>query len=153
VVWAIIGAGTGLVLTPAGRVLRRSSRASDRPAVFAAQFSLSHACWLPAYPIAGWPATGAGFTATWIVLAALGLAGLAGAARWWPRFDPGVLTHTHDDAGDPGHLVDAVLGADDALRHSHEFVIDADHRRWPVGSRRPRRSARLRAPPAPRRCC
>jgi len=135
VVWAVIGLGTGLILMPVGRVLRRSSRASDRPAIFAAQFSLSHACWLLAYPIAGWLATAAGFTTTWIVLAGLGVAGFAGAVRWWPRRDPGVIEHTHDEIEDPGHLADAIEAGDGVWRHSHEFVIDDAHRRWPVSAR------------------
>ncbi|MFI9450149.1 MFS transporter [Amycolatopsis sp. NPDC052450] len=88
-VWAVVGTGTGLVLTPVGRVLRRSSGAGDRSAVFAAQFALSHACWLLAYPIAGRLATAAGFTVTWIVLAALGLTGVVIALRTWPRREPG----------------------------------------------------------------
>jgi MFS family permease len=88
VVWAVIGAGTGLVLTPVGRVLRRSSTASDRPAVFAAQFSLSHACWLLAYPVAGWVATAAGFTTAWLVLAGLAVLGFGTAVLAWPRRDP-----------------------------------------------------------------
>ncbi|MFE5564790.1 MFS transporter [Amycolatopsis japonica] len=87
VVWAVIGLGTGLVLTPVGRVLRRSSRPADRPAIFAARFSLSHACWLLAYPIAGRLATDAGFTVTWLVLGALGVIGLVTAVRAWPRND------------------------------------------------------------------
>ncbi|MEV6878401.1 MFS transporter [Amycolatopsis sp. NPDC051128] len=131
-VWAVIGAGTGLVLTPVGRVLRRSSTASDRPAVFAAQFSLSHACWLLAYPIAGWVATVAGFTATWLVLAGLAVLGLVTAALAWPRRDPVRIEHTHDDLAEHGHLEDATEVADGVYRHSHEFVIDRHHRRWPV---------------------
>ena len=135
VVWAVIGMGTGLILMPVGRVLRRSSRASDRPAVFAAQFSLSHACWLLAYPIAGWLGTAAGFTPTWIVLAVVGVAGFAGAALWWPRRDPGVIEHAHDEIEDPGHLTDAIEDGDGVWRHSHEFVIDDAHRRWPASVR------------------
>ncbi|MGW5703591.1 MFS transporter [Amycolatopsis japonica] len=86
-VWAVIGLGTGLVLTPVGRVLRKSSRPADRPAIFAARFSLSHACWLLAYPIAGRLATDAGFTITWLVLGALGVIGFVTAVRAWPRND------------------------------------------------------------------
>ncbi|AXB42291.1 MFS transporter [Amycolatopsis albispora] len=77
--WALAGMGTGLVLTPIGRVLRRSAAEADRPAVFAAQFSLSHACWLISYPIAGWVVTAAGFTTGWLLLAALTTAGMIGA--------------------------------------------------------------------------
>ncbi|MGW4058567.1 MFS transporter [Amycolatopsis sp. NPDC004747] len=132
VVWASIGAGTGLVLTPVGRVLRRSSTASDRPAVFAAQFSLSHACWLLAYPIAGWVATAAGFTAAWLVLAGLAVLGFAAAALAWPRHDPARIEHTHDGFAEHAHLEDATAIGDGVYRHSHEFVIDRHHRRWPA---------------------
>ncbi|HSR72683.1 MAG TPA: MFS transporter, partial [Kiloniellales bacterium] len=38
--WALLGAGASLVQTPAGRLLRRSCHPEDRPAVYAAQFSL-----------------------------------------------------------------------------------------------------------------
>ncbi|WP_410567448.1 MFS transporter [Amycolatopsis sp. cmx-4-61] len=132
IVWVVVGTGTGLVLTPVGRVLRRSSTASDRPAVFAAQFSLSHACWLLAYPLAGWVATAAGFTATWLLLAGLAVAGLVTAVLAWPRRDAGQLEHTHDDLGEDDHLEDATAVGDGVYRHSHEFVIDRHHRRWPV---------------------
>ena len=53
-VWFVLGAANSAVLTPTGRLLRRSAHAEDRPALFAAQFALSHACWLVAYPLAGW---------------------------------------------------------------------------------------------------
>ncbi len=87
-VWALVGSGSGLVLTPVGRVLRRSAREADRPAVFAAQFSLSHACWLLSYPIAGWLVTATGFTPGWLTLAALTVLGGLAATRLWPRHDP-----------------------------------------------------------------
>ncbi|SDU66600.1 Predicted arabinose efflux permease, MFS family [Amycolatopsis keratiniphila] len=134
-VWAIIGLGTGLVLAPVGRVLRRSSHPSDRPAIFAAQFSLSHACWLLVYPIAGWLATTAGFTVTWLVLGALGLAGAAVAVHTWPRHDPSLLEHAHRGPVAPDHLADAVQGDDGLWWHSHEFVIDQHHHRWPANIR------------------
>src|SRR3546814_15896387 len=53
-VWFVLGLGYSAVLTPSGRLLRRSSHQEDRPALFAAQFALSHACWLLTYPLAGW---------------------------------------------------------------------------------------------------
>ncbi|WP_134714529.1 MFS transporter [Saccharomonospora xinjiangensis] len=86
-VWAVIGTGTGLVLTPVGRVLRRSADEADRPAVFAAQFSLSHACWLLSYPIAGWHVTASGFTRGWLALSLLTVVGTVAATRLWPRTD------------------------------------------------------------------
>lgn len=44
--WFTLGLGYSLAQTPSGRLLRRSAREEDRPALFAAQFALSHACWL-----------------------------------------------------------------------------------------------------------
>uniref|UniRef100_UPI0035B3BBC4 MFS transporter n=1 Tax=Tabrizicola sp. TaxID=2005166 RepID=UPI0035B3BBC4 len=52
--WALIGFGFSLTQTPIGRIINRSAREADRGAVFAAQFALSHACWLVTYPLAGW---------------------------------------------------------------------------------------------------
>ncbi|GLC61954.1 hypothetical protein PLESTB_001834000 [Pleodorina starrii] len=54
VLWLIMGFGYSVAQTPAGRLLRRSAHAEDRPAIFAAQFALSHACWLICYPLAGY---------------------------------------------------------------------------------------------------
>lgn len=131
-VWALIGAGTAAVLTPTGQVLRRSSRAAARPALFAAQFSLSHVAWLITYPITGWLSTTAGFTLTWITLAVFAAAGLAVALRAWPRHDPAVITHLHE-AGtiDPARLTDAIQVSERLYQHTHEYVIDAEHPRWP----------------------
>ena len=39
--WLLVGLGYSTVLTPSGRLLRRSAHAGDRPALFAAQFALS----------------------------------------------------------------------------------------------------------------
>ena len=51
--WLVIGFGYSVAQTPSGRLLRRSAHAEDRPAIFAAHFALSHACWLICYPLAG----------------------------------------------------------------------------------------------------
>lgn len=130
-IWALIGAGTGLVLTPTGRVLRRSATATDRPAVFAAQFSLSHACWLLIYPITGWLATAKGFTTTWAVLAVAAVLGVGIAARAWPRHDDAALTHIHEPGTDPVHLTGARVLPGGGYIHAHPIVIDTEHRRWP----------------------
>lgn len=54
VVWAVLGAGTSLINTPASRLLAAASTASNRNLVYTAQFALSHACFLLTYPLAGW---------------------------------------------------------------------------------------------------
>lgn len=136
VVWAVIGTGTGMVLTPVGRVLRRSSAFSDRPAIFAAQFSLSHACWLLTYPIAGWLGTAAGFTTTWGVLAAIGVSGLSVALKSWPKHDPDLLDHVHHaPLADHDHVADAIEIEPGMWQHRHTYVIDDTHERWPTSAR------------------
>ncbi|MCA1273274.1 MFS transporter, partial [Streptomyces sp. 7G] len=72
--WAAIGAASSAVLTPGGRVIRRSTADADLPAAFAARFSLSHACWLLTYPLAGLLTTHAGLPVTAAVLGAVALA-------------------------------------------------------------------------------
>ncbi|MFD9727844.1 MFS transporter, partial [Streptomyces sp. NPDC059072] len=71
--WAAVGAACSAVLTPGGRVIRDCTADADLPAAFAAQFSLSHGCWLLTYPLAGWLAAGAGLPVTAAVLAVLSL--------------------------------------------------------------------------------
>lgn len=83
-VWALLGVGFSTVQTPIGRLLTRSAQAGDRPALFAAQFSLSHAGWLVAYPLAGWLGSAAGIPITLAVFAALATAALMAAIRLWP---------------------------------------------------------------------
>lgn len=81
--WALLGAATSAISTPTGRVLRDRTAEADRPLVFAAQFSLSHACFLVTYPLAGVLAsTPVAAPATAAVLATLTA---AAAARTWPR--------------------------------------------------------------------
>ncbi|MGW3095433.1 MFS transporter [Streptomyces sp. NPDC001102] len=88
VVWAAFGAACSMVLTPAGRLVRRAAPAEERTAAFAAQFSLSHGCWLLTYPLAGWLGAEAGLTAAVVALGTIALAASAGAARLWPSPRP-----------------------------------------------------------------
>ncbi|MBH1973800.1 MAG: MFS transporter [Rhodobacteraceae bacterium] len=124
--WAVIGFGFSLTQTPIGRIINRSAREADRGAVFAAQFALSHACWLVTYPLAGWIGAGAGLNAAALVLAAVGAVGLVAVLRIWPTKDASELVHDHSDLPlDHPHL------AEYGPRHAHAFVIDELHRRWP----------------------
>lgn len=83
VLWPLLGAATSLVLTPSARLLRRGGAEEDRPAVFAAQFSLSHACYLVTYPVAGVLGTAIGVPAVAVVLAGVAAAGLALTVAAW----------------------------------------------------------------------
>jgi MFS family permease len=127
--WLIMGAGYGMTLVPIGRVLRRSSTAEDRPALFAAHFALSHACWLIAYPVAGLVSASVNPGAAFLVLAALCAVGLLGGLVLWPRRDPEAVTHTHDALKpDDPHLIEHPL---EGGAHTHAYVIDGRHHRWP----------------------
>lgn len=82
--WALVGLGYSSVLTPSGRLLRRSAASVDRPSLFAAQFALSHACWLLAYPLSGWLMQAFGAAPALLGLAAVASVGVAAALRLWP---------------------------------------------------------------------
>src|SRR5439155_20976167 len=125
--WTLMGIGYSAVQTPTGRLLRRSAQSSDRPAVFAAQFALSHACWLLTYPIAGWLGNSIGLYTTALVLGAITLAGVVAARGMWPADDPEVIEHDNPGlARDDPHLQGAMY-----KRHAHVVGIDEHHRRWP----------------------
>ncbi|MFB7462390.1 MFS transporter [Streptomyces sp. NPDC056224] len=129
--WASIGAACSAVLTPGGRVIRRSTADADLPAAFAAQFSLSHSCWLLTYPLAGWLAAGAGLAVTALTLGAVSLTAAAAAAALWPARDPSRLEHVHPDLPpDHPHLAGARPAAG-GWRHGHHYVIDRYHHQWP----------------------
>lgn len=83
--WAVLGAANAGILTTAPRLLRRAADSETRPAVFAAQFSLSHACFLITYPLAGVLGTAIGVGATAAVLGGVALvAALVATAAWQP---------------------------------------------------------------------
>ena len=124
--WLVVGIGYSTVQTPSGRLLRRSAHPEDRPALFAAQFALSHACWLLSYPLSGWLQTSFGTVLALLVLALLAVAGIVAALRMWPAGDPVEVAHSHDHLpADHPHLAGG-------HRHSHAFVIDDVHRVWPA---------------------
>lgn len=83
--WVLIGAGTSMILTASGRLIQRSGTSSERPPLFAAQFSLSHLCWLFTYPIAGFAGGAFGLPAAAAILAAIAAAGTVVAAMLWRR--------------------------------------------------------------------
>lgn len=112
-IWALIGGGMALIVTPTGRVLRRSVERDALPEVFAAQFSLSHLAWLVTYPIAGWLGARAGFTATWSILLFLAAASSAAALALWPR---GAGTET-PEIGVFANVPDRASFADTLVRH------------------------------------
>lgn len=122
--WFLVGLGYSSVLTPSGRLLRRSAHPEDRPALFAAQFALSHACWLITYPLSGWLMTRFGIIPALFALAGLSGIGIAISRVQWPAGESGEIEHTHKNLPlDHPHLKGC-------RTHSHELVIDDLHPRW-----------------------
>jgi MFS family permease len=125
--WFVLGIAYSMSVTPTGRLLRRSANPEDRPTLFAAQFALSHGCWLIAYPLAGWLGAVAGQTEAFAGMAVVALIGSLLAAWLWPRHDPETVPHSHEDLPtDHPHMSEPHSG--DA---QHAFVIDDLHRYWP----------------------
>ena len=148
VVWFILGAGSSLIQTPTGRLLRRSAHEGDRPAIYAAQFALSHACWLIAYPLAGWIGGTLGLTAAFTVLALVALTSTAAALALWPAHDPVEVEHLHEalehehlhvhdehhqhsHEGWEGQEPHRHPHGHAPLQHKHPYVIDLHHPMWP----------------------
>ena len=131
VLWFVLGMGYSTAQTPSGRLLQRSAHPEDRPALFAAQFALSHACWLLFYPLAGWLGTNFGMPASFAVLG-----GTAALAAWvassiWPAHDPGVIEHDHQNLP-VGHAhMQGTADVGHRMRHTHAFVVDDNHPQWP----------------------
>lgn len=124
--WALLGLAYSVTLTPSGRLLRRSAHAEDRPAIFTAQFALSHACWLVTYPAAGWLGASLGLGATLMLLAGAGMIAALAAGRLWPASGAD-LAHDHPDLP-PDH---PHLREHGRAGHHHAYVIDDQHPRWP----------------------
>ena len=131
-VWAVLGFGYSATQVPVGRLLRRSAHAEDRPAIFAAQFALSHACWLITYPLAGYLGGAAGMPITLAALGVIAVAASVGAAYLWPASDLDSIEHEHPELpADHPHIAEA----SSRKRHAHVFKIDDLHPHWPVSDR------------------
>ncbi len=107
--FAAAGGGSMLIALLLPKVLERVSerpvmllggvmmalQPEERPALFAAQFSLSHSCWLVTYPLAGWLGVNLGLTGTFALLGTVALAATGLAALIWHAHDPMALEHEH----------------------------------------------------------
>lgn len=148
-IWFLIGIGSSLVQTPAGRLLRRSAHDEDRPALFSAQFALSHACWLLTYLIAGVLGTAIGLPWTFGLLGLLVVVSSGLAMRLWPAHDADALEHEHaplhhehlhvhdehhqhEHEGWEGPEPHRHPHRHARLRHRHRYVIDLHHQHWPA---------------------
>lgn len=97
--WFLLGAANSTILTPSSRLLRDASTEETRPYVFTAQFSLSHACYILTYPLAGWVGAVAGLGWAGLALMIIAMVGSAGAFLSWPR-------HAAAEPANEGQTVD-----------------------------------------------
>ncbi|MGI8561824.1 MAG: MFS transporter [Luteimonas sp.] len=129
--WAVIGMGYAGLVTPSGRLLRRSAGPNDLTSLFAAQFSLSHACWLIAYPLAGWLGALLGLGVALAALSGLALVGLLIAYKVWPADESSSLAHSHPELPDDHpHVLGQAAGSRSSA-HEHAVMIDDLQPRWP----------------------
>lgn len=143
--WTLFGVAASMIQTPVGLILNRSCNEEDRPALFAAQFSLSHACWLVAYLGAGLLGAKVGLNITFMLMALVAGLGVVIAMNCWPADDPEELEHEHLEVVhqhafcDPLHHNDECVKSSMSIRHTHKFirhkhkfVVDDHHPNWPV---------------------
>lgn len=144
-IWFFLGAGLSLVQVPAGSLVRMSCHHGDSIAYFSANFSLSHLCWLIAYPLAGFTSAQYGLQTAFLFMGTI--SAIAAGISWKlsPNQDEAALQHTHrvtahkhynehdshhqhieqpDNAGDHLHTHKAIT-------HKHKYVIDQHHTQWP----------------------
>lgn len=128
--WFALGLGYSMAQAPAGRLIRRSAPAEDRSALFAAQFALSHACWLFAYPVAGRIGAAVGLSSTALLLGAAALLGVGLAVWLWSENSETPVEHSHSDLpADHPHLT---MGERTGPhRHRHPPLLDHHHGVWP----------------------
>lgn len=133
-VWIAFGATSSLVMTPGALVITRSVGAGNRAAVFAAQFSLSHAGWLIAYPLAGWLAAYLSLELSLLILSGACVAVAGFAMTLWPANDPLKRTHNHPELPDDHPHLTQVPASGTRHQHAHTFHIDELHPTWAQGS-------------------
>ena len=131
-IWTAIGAGTAMVVTPTGRVIRSATTPAGLPAAFAAQFSLSHLAWLVTYPLAGWVATAVGVTTAWSILGVLAAVGAVAALALWPRRAmargaEAVPAPAHGGRGDARRALDVALPV--GVKSGSRGAAQSGHRR------------------------
>lgn len=149
-VWLMLGLSVSLITTSAGLLLRSSASPEDSPSVFAAQFSLSHACWFGSYLLVAWLGREFGVATSLWITGVLAFALSVISLPVWSKTGNRPLAHehgshshehlhVHDDhhhhehVGDEGPEPHSHPHYHGQLSHAHEFMIDDHHRNWPRG--------------------
>lgn len=148
IIWFFIGVGLTIVQTPVGSLIQQSCRKSDATAYFAANFSLSHLCWLVSYLIAGYSSAIFGLSTTFLILGIISFMAFIFAWKIFPGSDVAELEHAHEkmihshyhEHEEHHSHVHSYAETDEdhihnhqhpQISHKHRFVIDHHHRVWP----------------------
>lgn len=132
--WAIAGAAQSILGIRGNELLAANSVGEERPHIFAAHFSLSHAGWGLTYPLAGFLTTSLGFGNTaWVFFVLLTLVSapiwLSGtrseAERRRHEAEPHV--HSHGSAFEPPDCIHTHEHRHGDLVHSHPHRHDVPH--------------------------
>jgi len=137
--WFTLGIGLSLIQVPAGFLVRLSCNESDSISYFSANFSLSHLCWMIAYPLAGFLGVKFGLSTTFLIFAFIGGIASIIAYKIYPNPDELELEHTHDELvhshdimdDEHHHSKEDLTHTHKKVTHKHKFVIDYHHRYWP----------------------
>jgi MFS transporter, NRE family, putaive nickel resistance protein len=128
VAWAIAGAGQSMLGIRGNELLAGNSEVHERPHIFAAHFSFSHAGWGLTYPLAGFSVTALGFETSAYLFA--GLLILVSLPMWISKLR---LTVTHISLPDHRHHHTHTAFDPSGNYHTHE------HRHGPVVHSHPHR--------------
>lgn len=130
-IWFLLGIGFSAAQTPSGRLLRQSSHQDNRSSLFAAQFALSHLCWLIFYPLTGWLGAHFEIKIVFVILGSLSFISLCFMLILWPSQDPKIIKHKHDNLHQRHPHLEELLANDESKTHSHVYIIDNEHPKWP----------------------
>ncbi|RXK11908.1 MFS transporter [Halarcobacter mediterraneus] len=141
--WFFLGVGLSLIQVPAGFLVRISCKEEDSTNYFTANFSLSHLCWMIAYPLSGYMGVTYGLSTTFILFSFLCVSSTIIAYKIYPNPDKLELKHTHkeffhyhENEESKHHGEGKTIKEENGhwhkeFTHKHKFVIDMHHRQWP----------------------
>jgi len=116
IAWALAGAGQCILGIRGNELLAANSAPDERPHIYAAHFSLSHAGWGLTYPMAGFAVTAFGFaTSAWLFA---GLLGAVSLPLWFMRLRVAAI-HTQVPNRTHGHSHSAFDPPGDYHTHEH----------------------------------
>ncbi|MCV6609033.1 MAG: MFS transporter, partial [Campylobacterales bacterium] len=139
-VWFILGVGLSLIQVLAGYLVRISCNENNSMSYFSANFSLSHLCWMVAYPLSGFLGITYGLETALLIFVILAILSSLIAYKIYPNPDEQELEHIHESYQHSHHILDDDHHGDgfeknhthEKIVHKHKFVIDYHHKEWPT---------------------